>query len=182
MLVRSLLFAPANRPDLFGKFPRLEADLFALDLEDGTPPNARATARADLADAVRAARGKRSGHLFVRINPAGSPDFAADLAAAQGAGVDGLILAKTESAAEVARLRTDLPVIAGIESIAGVMNAAAIAAAPSVFAVYSAPRTSQPTWARAVPLKASKCCTRARGSCSRRRPRGSGPSTRSCST
>ena len=136
MLVRSLLFAPANRPDLFGKFPRLEADLFALDLEDGTPPAARATARADLADAVRAARGKRSGNLFVRINPAGSPDFAADLAAAQGAGVDGLILAKTESAAEVARLRTDLPVIAGIESIAGVMNAAAIAAGPSVFAVY----------------------------------------------
>lgn len=136
MLVRSLLFAPANRPDLFGKFPRLEADLFALDLEDGTPADARAAARAGLADAVRAARGTRSGKLFVRINPAGSSDFAPDLAAAQGAGVDGLILAKTESAADVARLRTDLPVIAGIESIAGVMNAAAIAAGPSVFAVY----------------------------------------------
>lgn len=124
MLVRSLLFAPANRPDLFGKFPRLEADLFALDLEDGTPADARAAARAGLADAVRAARGTRSGTLFVRINPAGSSDFAPDLAAAQGTGVDGLILAKTESAA------------AGIESIAGVMNAAAIAAGPSVFAVY----------------------------------------------
>ena len=107
MLVRSLLFAPANRPDLFGKFPRLEADLFALDLEDGTPADARAAARAGLADAVRAARGTRSGTLFVRINPAGSSDFAPDLAAVQGAGVDGLILAKTESAAEVADARLE---------------------------------------------------------------------------
>lgn len=136
MLIRSLLFAPANRPDLFRKFPRLEADLFALDLEDGTPPAARPTARAGLADAIRSARGDRSGNLFVRINPAGSSDFAADLEAAQGAGADGLILAKTETAEEVARLQTDLPVIAGIESIAGVLNARSIAAGPSVFAVY----------------------------------------------
>ncbi len=28
MLIRSLLFAPANRPDLFRKFSRLAADIF----------------------------------------------------------------------------------------------------------------------------------------------------------
>jgi citrate lyase subunit beta/citryl-CoA lyase len=136
MLARSLLFAPANRPDLFRKFPQLKADLFALDLEDGTPPAERQAARASLKDSIRAARGDRSGHLFVRINPAGSPDFAADLDAVEGSGADGIVLAKAERAEDIASLRGDLPVIAGIESIAGVLNARVIAAGPCVVAVY----------------------------------------------
>ena len=36
-LIRSLLFAPANRLDLLRKFPRLDADAYVIDLEDGTP-------------------------------------------------------------------------------------------------------------------------------------------------
>lgn len=43
--IRSLLFAPANRPDLLGKFPRYRADAFAIDLEDGTPEADKAAAR-----------------------------------------------------------------------------------------------------------------------------------------
>lgn len=136
MLARSLLFAPANRPDLFQKFPRLKADLFALDLEDGTPPAERPAARGALQASISAARGDHKGRLFVRINPAGSTDFVADLDAVHGSGADGIILAKTGHAQEIVSLRTDLPVIAGIESIDGVMNAAAIAASPSVLAVY----------------------------------------------
>ena len=136
MLARSVLFAPANRPDLFQKFPRLKADLFALDLEDGTPPAQRPAARSNLRDSVRAARGDRRGNLFVRINPAGSPDFAADLDAVSGSGADGIMLAKTGCPDDIASCRTDLPIIAGIESIDGVVNAPAIAATASVFALY----------------------------------------------
>ena len=136
MLARSLLFAPANRPDLFQKFPRLTADLFALDLEDGTPPAERPAARASLRASVSAARGDHKGNIFVRMNPAGSIDFADDLDAVLGSGADGIILAKTARARDILSLRTDLPVIAGIESIDGVIDAAAIAACPSVFAVY----------------------------------------------
>ena len=136
MLARSLLFAPANRPDLFQKFPRLKADLFTLDLEDGTPSAQRPEARAVLQESVRTARGERVGNLFVRINPVGSPDCAADLDAVIGSGADGIVLAKVEGADDIASLRTGLPIIAGIESIGGVLNARAIAASPGVVAVY----------------------------------------------
>jgi citrate lyase subunit beta/citryl-CoA lyase len=136
MFVRSLLFAPANRPDLFRKFPKLKADLFALDLEDGTPSAQRALARADLQESVRAARSDRTGNLFVRVNPAGSPDFAADVVAVNGSGADGIVLAKAGSAVDIASLRTALPIIAGIESINGVLAANAIAASVGVIAVY----------------------------------------------
>lgn len=33
MLTRSLFFAPANRPDLVAKFPRISADCFVIDLD-----------------------------------------------------------------------------------------------------------------------------------------------------
>jgi len=33
-LVRSLFFAPANRPDLVAKFPRFAADCYVIDLEE----------------------------------------------------------------------------------------------------------------------------------------------------
>lgn len=136
MLARSLLFAPANRPDLFRKFPTVPADLFALDLEDGTPPAERDRARADLPASVRAARGDRAGNLYVRINPAGSADFAADLAAVRSSGADGILLAKVGRAADLAAAAVGLPVIAGIESIDGVIDAQAIAACRAVVGVY----------------------------------------------
>jgi len=137
MFARSLLFAPANRPDLFSKFPRLEADLFVLDLEDGTPPAERAEARARLASSVESARGDRArGSLFVRINPIATPDCREDLEAVRGSGADGIVLAKAESGDEIATLVSGIPVIAGIESIGGVLKATEIASAPSVVAVY----------------------------------------------
>lgn len=136
MLVRSLLFAPANRPDLFRKFPQLAADLYVLDLEDGTPSADRPKAREQLKDSIVAARGPRSGNLFVRINPFGSVDFDADLAAVKASGADGIVLAKADRAGDIAELHSEGPVIAGIESIAGVINVHAIAASPSVVAVF----------------------------------------------
>ena len=45
MLTRSLFFAPANRPTFLEKFPRIPADCFVIDLEDGTPPAEKVTAR-----------------------------------------------------------------------------------------------------------------------------------------
>lgn len=136
MLIRSLLFAPANRPDLFRKFSRLAADIFVLDLEDGTPAAHRPAARSGLRNSLHEARGGHRGKLFVRVNPVGTPDHAADLAAAKDSGADGIVLAKSARASDVASLETALPVIAGIESIDGVLNSREIAAAPSVLAVY----------------------------------------------
>ncbi len=137
MLLRSLLFAPANRRDLLAKFPSCPADCYSPDLEDGTPPASREGARSALAENLVAARGGRpDARVFVRVNPVGTPDCALDLAAAEAAGADGIVLPKTESAADLASLGTRLPVIAGIESIRGVIHAVEIAAASGVAAVY----------------------------------------------
>src|SRR5205085_2084846 len=51
-VIRSLFFAPANRPDLVAKFPRFAADCYVIDLEDGTPPAHKASARAGIAKLV----------------------------------------------------------------------------------------------------------------------------------
>ena len=51
-LIRSLLFAPANRHDLLKKLPRYPADAVAIDLEDATPENEKAAARDGLQDIV----------------------------------------------------------------------------------------------------------------------------------
>jgi citrate lyase subunit beta/citryl-CoA lyase len=55
-MIRSLLFAPANRLNLVAKFPATGADCVVIDLEDGTPaaerPAARATATIDAAAAA----------------------------------------------------------------------------------------------------------------------------------
>ena len=137
MLMRSLLFAPANRADLLAKFPTCPADLYAPDLEDGTPPSDREAARGALAANLRAVRaGRETARIFVRLNAAGSPDFPLDLAAARAAGVDGIVLPKVESAADIEAVGTGLPVIAGIESVRGVVGAIAIAAVPGVAALY----------------------------------------------
>ena len=42
-MIRSLFFAPANRPDLVLKFPRFGADCCVIDLEDGTPAGEKPT-------------------------------------------------------------------------------------------------------------------------------------------
>jgi citrate lyase subunit beta/citryl-CoA lyase len=134
MLMRSLLFAPANRREHLAKFPSIPADVFVPDLEDGTPAAEREGARGGLAESLGPARGGRP--IFVRVNAVGTSDFPADLAAVRGAGVDGLVLPKAECAADIAALGAGLPVIAGIESIRGVLNAVEIAACPGVVAVY----------------------------------------------
>ena len=46
--LRSLLFAPAVRPDLLRKMPRTGADAIVIDLEDATPPDAKDTGRAEM--------------------------------------------------------------------------------------------------------------------------------------
>lgn len=137
MLMRSLLFAPANRRDLLAKFPTVGADCCAADLEDGTPPDQREEARAGLAASLAVARGGRTdARMYVRVNSVGTADHPLDVAAARSAGADGIVLPKAESAADIEALGTSLPMVAGIESVKGVVHALAIAAVPGVVAVY----------------------------------------------
>ncbi|MEI6721847.1 MAG: aldolase/citrate lyase family protein, partial [Betaproteobacteria bacterium] len=76
-MIRSLLFAPANRRELLLKFPRVPADCYVIDLEDGTPPRDKAAARAALPSVVAELRGHSlHGLLYVRLNEVSSPHYA----------------------------------------------------------------------------------------------------------
>jgi citrate lyase subunit beta / citryl-CoA lyase len=138
-LIRSLLFAPANRLELLRKFPRYEADAYVIDLEDGTPEADKAAARASLGSTIHELRAAHlEAQLFVRINAARTAHGAADLAVALEQQIDGLMVPKLSNRADVrsvertmvrAEERTGhrLGVIGLIETPAGVMNVEALA-------------------------------------------------------
>lgn len=119
---RSLLFVPGSRPDMIAKLPRWPADAAVIDLEDAVPAAGKdAARRAGLAAA--ADLDLPGTAVLVRVNPAGSPWFGADLHAVADAAVDGVVLPKCVSPAELVELRAAVPggvIVAGLETAAGV--------------------------------------------------------------
>ena len=123
------LFVPANRPDRFAKAAASGADAVILDLEDAVAPADKDMVRASL-DA-----GFTDLPVIVRINAKGTPWHQADLDALRGKGFAAVMLPKAEcpkAVAEVIAALPDLPLIALIESAAGLAQARAIAAVPGV--------------------------------------------------
>jgi citrate lyase beta subunit len=100
--MRSKLFVPGSRTELFAKALAGEADAISFDVEDSVPEGVKARARQDVADFLRARATRESSKLIiVRINAWGSPHFDADLAAFACAGVTLLNLPKALSSSEV---------------------------------------------------------------------------------
>ena len=103
-----------------------------LDLEDAVRDDAKAEART----AAVAAAGEGFGDRLcaIRVNIADSAEFAADLAAVTRSACDFVVLPKVETAAQAIMLTraTSKPLLAMIETPAGVLAAAAIAAVPRV--------------------------------------------------
>lgn len=100
MRLRSMLFVPGDRPDRMEKASVSGADALILDLEDSVTPANKARARDAVASVLATARGAVA--RWVRINPLDSGMTADDLAAAHGA--DGIVLPKSQSGEDVARL------------------------------------------------------------------------------
>jgi hypothetical protein len=95
--IRSLLFLPADRPDLVPKLERYRPDAAVLDLEDAVAEAGKAAARTMIADSAAAAA--RIGVLcLIRINPPQTPQFWADLDAAAASAAAGIVLPKYERA------------------------------------------------------------------------------------
>ncbi|MCG2621330.1 CoA ester lyase [Arthrobacter sp. I2-34] len=117
----ALLFCPADRPERFAK-AAARADVAILDLEDGCAPERREQARKDLTKA-----GLDPERAIVRINPAGAPDHAADLDAVAATACSTVMLAKTESAAQVESVGFN--VLALVETPLGAVRATEIAQA-----------------------------------------------------
>jgi citrate lyase subunit beta/citryl-CoA lyase len=137
MLMRSKLFVPGSRPELFAKAAASAADALSFDLEDAVARDRKAEARALVADFLRGAPalGKL---LVVRVNAAGTPFFEADLEAVAGPRLDLVNLPMVEepgtvtaAAALLDRLdpRGRIRLLVNIETPRGLRNAAALAAA-----------------------------------------------------
>ena len=100
--MRSKLFVPGSRPELFAKALAGAADSISFDVEDSVPENSKAYAREQVADFLRSGAARDSVKSFiVRINALGSPHFEGDLMAFACQQVALLNLPKAQSAADV---------------------------------------------------------------------------------
>lgn len=126
---RSLLFLPASNPRAIEKARGLPCDVVVLDLEDSVPDAMKADARRAAAAAVDEGFGSKL--VAVRLNMAGTRWHQEDVSAFSGCPADFLVLPKVESAAQAERVYRECgrPVIAMIESVKGLVEANAIAAA-----------------------------------------------------
>lgn len=115
--MRSKLFVPGSRPELFPKALASQADSLSFDLEDAVPEAGKAEARRLVGQALQSPEFAASKKiLIVRVNGLGSAHFTADLAAVVGPRLDLLNLPKVESAAEV---RAAAQALAALESTRG---------------------------------------------------------------
>ncbi len=139
--IRSLLFAPAVRPDLVRKMPAVSADAVVIDCEDATPVAAKDSARID-ASALAIEIGGQVP-TFIRVNDVDTPWFSDDIASLPDT-VAGIVLPKVETTAGLEfaaeSLATaglsDLPVIAGIETALGIADARTLLQHPLISGAY----------------------------------------------
>jgi citrate lyase subunit beta/citryl-CoA lyase len=117
--MRSKLFVPGARPELFAKALAGEADAISIDLEDAVAEERKAEARASVGDWLRTATQAHGKLVIVRVNAMDTPHFEADLAAVVRAGLHVLNLPKPQSADDV---RAASAALARAESVNGVTD------------------------------------------------------------
>jgi len=139
--LRSLLFAPAVRPDLLRKMPRTGADAIVIDLEDATPPDAKDTGRVEMRSAVADLAGQLP--ILVRVNDDTTPWHDDDLDSLPTEGLAGIVVPKIETIAGLDSLaerltarRLDMSVIGGVETALGVAAARSLLAHDVISAGY----------------------------------------------
>ncbi|WP_233829911.1 HpcH/HpaI aldolase/citrate lyase family protein [Paraburkholderia sp. ZP32-5] len=100
--MKSKLFVPGSRPELFPKALASAADAISFDLEDAVAPDAKPRARGELQTLFASGAPRASGKtIIVRVNAYDTPWFADDLRAIVRTGVDLINLPKPDSAAQV---------------------------------------------------------------------------------
>ncbi|MEZ5933836.1 MAG: CoA ester lyase [Alphaproteobacteria bacterium] len=134
---RSVLYMPGSNPRALDKARTLSADGLIFDLEDAVAPDAKALARQQIAEALKAG-GYGHRETIVRVNGLATPWGHDDLVAAATAGADAVLLPKVESADGVrqalavldqAGAPAGLPVWAMMETARGMLHAEEIASA-----------------------------------------------------
>ncbi len=124
--VRSILFLPASNPRAIAKARGAGADLVVLDLEDAVKPADKGRARDA---AVQAVASDWAMPVAIRVNGVGTEWHSLDLDAVAGSGAEFVVVPRASSAHLVAGVREAVgkPVLAMIETAAGVIAAAEIA-------------------------------------------------------
>jgi citrate lyase subunit beta/citryl-CoA lyase len=134
---RSLLFMPGSNARALEKGRNLPADGLILDLEDAVAPDAKATARDMIAQAI-AAKGFGGREVLIRINALDSPWWIDDIAMAGKARPDGILVPKISSVEDLSAIADRLSdvgadmsikVWAMIETSRAVLHAEELAAA-----------------------------------------------------
>jgi citrate lyase subunit beta/citryl-CoA lyase len=141
-VMRSKLFVPGSRPELFAKALAGEADGISIDLEDAVEEGRKAEARGTVGAFLHAGQPASAKVIIVRVNGQDTPHFTADLEAIAWPAVDLVNLPGAESAEEIrsvsqilARLETErgierpIGILANIETPRGLRRAAEIASA-----------------------------------------------------
>jgi citrate lyase subunit beta/citryl-CoA lyase len=137
-----MLFVPGNNMRMIAKAATLPADAIILDLEDAVPLPDKATARIMTRDSIKGVK-LGGSYVFVRVNALTTNLTAEDLKFVTVEGLDGLMLAKTETKSDIVELDSmleetekgggleprSLKVVPLIESAKGVINAYEIASA-----------------------------------------------------
>jgi citrate lyase subunit beta/citryl-CoA lyase len=93
MILRSLLFVPADSEKKLAKSKSSPADALILDLEDSVSAENRPAARALVKEFLKE---KHSQAIWVRINPLGSDDFIRDIEAVTTSKPAGFIIPKPD--------------------------------------------------------------------------------------
>jgi citrate lyase subunit beta / citryl-CoA lyase len=99
--MRSKLFVPGSRPELFEKAWLSDADALSFDLEDAVAPESKSRARDLIAAALDRLPRPRSKTVIVRVNPVHGPHFGPDLDAVVRPGLDVVNVPKVEEAKTV---------------------------------------------------------------------------------
>ena len=142
-LMRSKLFVPGSRPELFDKALASEADGLSFDLEDAVAEPRKAEARAALQALLeRAATHQHGKVLVVRVNAFDTPHFEADIAAVVRTGLAMVNLPKpadadavraaSEAIGRIERqqgIKTPVGLLLNIETPSALRHAAALATA-----------------------------------------------------
>ena len=139
--MRSKLFVPGSRPELFNKAMGSAADGLSFDLEDAVAINVKSQAREHLRKFLGQPL-NTAKKIIVRINAQDTKFYLDDLQAMVECQVDIINLPKVESREQIIRLATDLQkleqacgrtspiqILANIESPRGLRLAAEIAGA-----------------------------------------------------
>jgi citrate lyase subunit beta/citryl-CoA lyase len=114
---RSVLYLPGSNARALDKARTLPADALILDLEDAVAPDAKDTARTQVAEAV-AAGGFGYREVLVRINAPDTAWFDDDVAAVAGIPADGVLVPKVSSVAAVRAVEAALAAAGASDDLA----------------------------------------------------------------